>query len=84
MCLTFKKNNMQTKKPVNCFLQDDAGAGIRSLQTSTEIKLCQNPWNELYAREKLTYISREQMGSSLLSVDDKSQIKILNTRNYKF
>ena len=47
MCLTFKKNNKQTKKPVNRFLQDDASAGIRSLQTSIEIKLFQNPWNGL-------------------------------------
>ena len=47
MYFTFKKNNKQTKKPVNRFLQDDASAGIRSLQTSTEIKLCQNPWNGL-------------------------------------
>ena len=39
MCLTFKKNNKQTKKPVNRFLQDDTSAGIRSLQTSIEIKL---------------------------------------------
>ena len=30
---------MQTKKPVNCFLQDDASAGIQSLQTSIEIRL---------------------------------------------
>ena len=47
MCFTFKKNNKQTKKPVNCFLQDDASAGIQSLQTSIEIKLCQNRWNGL-------------------------------------
>ena len=46
MYFTFKKNNKQTKKPVNCFLQDDASAGIQSLQTSIEIKLCQNPWND--------------------------------------
>ena len=39
MCFTFKKNNKQTKKPVNCFLKDDASAGIQSLQTSIEIKL---------------------------------------------
>ena len=39
MCFTFKKNNKQTKKPVNCFLQDDASAGMQSLQTSVEIKL---------------------------------------------
>ena len=39
MCLTFKKNNKQTKKPVNRFLRGDASAGIRSLQTSIEIKL---------------------------------------------
>ena len=48
MCFNFKKNNKQSKKPVNCFLQDDASAGIQSLQTSIEIKLCQNPWNGLY------------------------------------
>ena len=39
MCFTFEKNNKQTKKPVNRFLQDDASAGIRSLQASIEIKL---------------------------------------------
>ena len=48
MRLTFKKNNKQTKKPVNRFLQDDASAGLRSLQTSIEIKLCQNPSDRLY------------------------------------
>ena len=48
MCLTFKKNNKQTKKYVNHFLQDDASAGLRSLQTSIEIKLCQNPSDRLY------------------------------------
>ena len=48
MCLTFKKNNKQAKKPVNRFLQDDAVAGIQSLKTSIDIKLCQNPWNGLY------------------------------------
>ena len=41
MCFTFKKSNKQTKKPVNRFWQDDASAGIRSLQTSIEIKVCQ-------------------------------------------
>ena len=34
MCFIFKKNNKQTKKPVNRFLQDDTGVGIQSLQTS--------------------------------------------------
>ena len=38
MCFTFKESNKQTKKPVNCFLQDDASAGIQSLQTSIEAK----------------------------------------------
>ena len=38
MYLTFKKNNKQTKKPVNRFLQDGASAGVQSLQTSTEKK----------------------------------------------
>ena len=42
MCFTFKKNNKQTKKPIDHFLQDDASAGIWSLQTSIEIKLCQS------------------------------------------
>ena len=31
----------------SAFLQDDASAGIQSLQTSIEVKLCQNPWNGL-------------------------------------
>ena len=48
MYFTFEKNNKQTKKPVNRFLQDGASAGIRSQQTSIEIKLCQSPWNGLY------------------------------------
>ena len=39
MCFIFKENNKQTRKPVNRVLQDDASASIRSLQTSTEIKL---------------------------------------------
>ena len=39
MCFTFKKHNKQTNKPINRFLQDDASAGIQSLQTSIEIKL---------------------------------------------
>ena len=39
MYFTFKKSNKQTKKPINRFLQDGTSAGIRSLQTSIEIKL---------------------------------------------
>ena len=39
MYFTFKKNNKQTEKPVNRFVQDGASTGIRSLQTSIEIKL---------------------------------------------
>ena len=38
MCFTVKKNKKKTKKPVNCFLQDEASAGIQFLQTSIEIK----------------------------------------------
>ena len=38
MCFTFKKNDKQTKKPVNRFLQDYASAGIRFLQTSIEVR----------------------------------------------
>ena len=53
MCFTFKKNNKQTKKPVNCFLQDDASAGIQSLQTSIEIKLYQNRSDGLYSSSNL-------------------------------
>ena len=65
MCLTFKKNNKQTKKPVNRFLQDDASAGIRSLQASIEIKLCQNPWNGLLSDKTFnsTFTSRASMFS---------------------
>ena len=37
MCFTFKKK--RTKKPVNCFLQDGASAGIRYLQTCIAIRL---------------------------------------------
>ena len=57
MCFTFKKNNKQTKKPVNRFLQDDAIAGIRSLQTSIEIKLCQNPMERTLNIEITMYCS---------------------------
>ena len=40
MYFTFKKAiSKQTKKPFNRFLQDVVSAGIRSLQTSIEIKL---------------------------------------------
>ena len=59
MCFTFKKNNKQTKKPVNCFLQDDASAGIQSLQTSIEIKLCQNPGDRLYIVIQVDYSSND-------------------------
>ena len=34
-------NIKHEKKPVNRFLQDGASAGIRSLQVTIEIKLCQ-------------------------------------------
>ena len=54
MCFTFKKNNKQTKKSVYRFLQDGASASIRSLQTSTEIKCCQSPWNGKISRIKST------------------------------
>ena len=47
MCFTFKKNNQQTKKPVNRFLQDDASAGKRSLQTSIELNLLKRMNNHL-------------------------------------
>ena len=43
------KNNKQTKKAINCFLQDGAraNAGIRSLQTCIVVKLCQTSGNGL-------------------------------------
>ena len=47
ICFIFKKSNKSTKKSVNRFLQDGARAGIRSLQTSIVIKLCQTPGNGL-------------------------------------
>ena len=62
MCFTFKKNNKHTKKPVNCFLQDDASAGIQSLQTSIEIKLCQvdgTDYNKVYKVPLLLDLTRE-------------------------
>ena len=39
MRFTFMKNNKRTKKCVNCVLQDGAGTGMLSLQTSIVIKL---------------------------------------------
>ena len=66
MCFTFNKNNKQTKKPVNRFLQDDASAGIRSLQTSIEIKLCQNRWNGLQVVDD--YVKDGGPGGSVLRV----------------
>ena len=39
MCFTFKKSNKQTKKPVNCFLQDDASAGMQSVTSYQLITL---------------------------------------------
>ena len=36
-------------------MQDDASAGIQSLQNSIEIKLCQNPGDRLYLNEKVLY-----------------------------
>ena len=47
MCFTFKKNNKQTKKTVNHFLQDDASAGIRSLETSIEMYV-ESAWYYLF------------------------------------
>ena len=38
------------------FLWDDASAGIWSLQTSIEIKLCQNPWNGQYMKVRLPLV----------------------------
>ena len=48
---TFKKNNKRTKNTVNCFLQDDASAGMWSLQISFIIKLFQTVWNGLYVNK---------------------------------
>ena len=39
-----KKNNKRTINPVNCFLHDDASAGMRSPQTSIVIKRMQERW----------------------------------------
>ena len=47
MCVAFEKNDKGTKKPMNRFLQDGTSAGIRSLQTSVVLKLCQMPGNRL-------------------------------------
>ena len=47
MCFTFKKRISRQRIPFYRFLQDGASAGIRSLQTSIVIKLCQMPGNGL-------------------------------------
>ena len=54
MC--FKKNNKQTKKPVNSFLQDDTSAGIRSLQTSIEIKNSAKVHGTDFRRRNTVYV----------------------------
>ena len=53
MYFTFKKNNKQRNLSAFSFL-DDVGAGIRSLQTSLEINLCQSRSNGLYRYAKRT------------------------------
>ena len=69
MCFTFKKNNKQTKKPINRFLQDDVSAGILSLQTSIEIKFCLSmEWtlvNGLYAHIKVESFTSIRVSSPL-------------------
>ena len=53
MYFTFKKNNKQTKKPVNRFLQNGASAGIRSLQTFiTSVRIAHRP-NKIFVVLKL-------------------------------
>ena len=82
MCFTFKKSNKHTKKPVNGFLQDGASASIRSLKTSVEIKLCQNPWNGLYfplaflLLEVLAYVKKlelNRLSSTVTNSQDKNK-----------
>ena len=41
MCFTFTKNKKRAKKPLNRFFQDGESDGIRSLQISIVVKLCQ-------------------------------------------
>ena len=43
----------QEKKPINRFLQDGASAGIRSLQITIEIKLCQTKSMERPLEKKI-------------------------------
>ena len=46
--LLLRKTISRQRNPLIVFLQDDARAGIQSLQTSIEIKLCQNSGDRLY------------------------------------
>ena len=50
MCLTFKPKTINRQRnPLTVFLQDDASAGIRSLQTSIEIKTLPKPMEQTIA-----------------------------------
>ena len=55
-------------------MQDDASAHIQSLQTSTEIKLCQNPWNGLYSYRKqgMRSVSRLELDIAIQNIDNAS------------
>ena len=91
MRFTFKKNNKQTKKPVNCFLQDDASAGMQSLQTSIEIKLCQNPGDRLYTFHKSIRYNFPRNRVIVTGIDDQWQADLVDisslarfNKGYKF
>ena len=82
MCFTFKKNNKQTKKPVNHSLQDDANAGIRSLQTSIEIKLCQST----VFSNPLIFLKQDDFKTTQTDErkDSKDCIEISLVKKYRF
>ena len=56
MCFSIKKNNKQAKRPINCFLQDAASAGIWSLQTSIVMRPCQAPGDRFLAKVRRIYL----------------------------
>ena len=84
MYFTFKKNNKQTKKPVNRFLQDGASAGIRSLQTTIEIKLSQSPWNGLQKTNHSIILKTRINKLQAMFACDNFSLELLTERGDQF
>ena len=81
MCLTFKKNNKQTKKPINRFLQDDASAGIQSLR-SIRSKLAPN-WRTNVEVSDLTFFWHRPFNTPLFRPMETGKLSLANMKNTK-